>query len=86
MAKRAAKKPATASKKKASARRKLRQPKPVEPFPELLACPRCGKVVAKRFADGSLKDVCGALVQQPKQAPKLRCPCGLLIVFLEGRG
>ena len=52
-------------------------------------CPACRKLIARedrrRVEGARLKAMSGAiLIQYEKEAPKLRCPCGKLIILLKG--
>ena len=51
-------------------------------------CPRCGKAIAREGRkDGLLRPVGGASLSthgDVGQAPRVRCPCGRVIILLRG--
>ena len=54
-----------------------------------IKCPRCENYIAKYDRRKKLEEqliaTYGAyLSQEPKQAPKVICPCGMVVILLEG--
>ena len=51
-------------------------------------CPKCKTILAKedlrKKKEKSLKVIAGELLSKENTAPKLRCPCGQLVVLLKG--